>query len=183
MRRRSQSVQADADRTGLLRDLSQPSFDAFRQQAHMLQNREKIARLLRIFSSPRKRLGPAARAAAQHDPMLGDAIIEAAWTAAWRRRDSLRLWLRRKRESDLPLIDGDSGAPPPAGARGAVSPRAARRRWSRVNERQAARSLATWEAASTPRHSSLPSPRSSRIDRAPGGSSAWVSRIVTSCTT
>jgi hydroxyquinol 1,2-dioxygenase len=35
MRRRSHSVQADADRTGLLRDLSQPSFDAFRQQAHV----------------------------------------------------------------------------------------------------------------------------------------------------
>jgi hypothetical protein len=34
-----------------------PSFDAFRQQANVLQNREKTARLLRLFSPPRKRLG------------------------------------------------------------------------------------------------------------------------------
>jgi rhodanese-related sulfurtransferase len=33
------------------------------------------------------------------------------------------------------------------------------------------------------RHSSLPSPRNSRIDKAAGGSSTWVSRIVTSCAT
>src|ERR1043166_670101 len=52
-----------------------------------------------------------------------------------------------------------------------------------VDQRQAARSRATWEAPSTSRHSSLPSPRNSRIDKAAGGSSALVSRIVTSCAT
>lgn len=34
-----------------------PSSDAFQQRAHMLQHRERIGRLLRSFSSPRKRLG------------------------------------------------------------------------------------------------------------------------------
>jgi hypothetical protein len=33
------------------------SFDARNQQAHVLYEREKIARFLRMFSSPRKRLG------------------------------------------------------------------------------------------------------------------------------
>lgn len=47
----------DGDRASLLSAVKQPSFDAFRQQANVLQNREKIARLLRLFSSPRKRLG------------------------------------------------------------------------------------------------------------------------------
>ena len=31
--------------------------DAFEQQVEVLQNREKVARLLRLFSSPRKRIG------------------------------------------------------------------------------------------------------------------------------
>jgi hypothetical protein len=57
MRRQSHRMQANADRPDILSPVKQPSFDAFRQQAHVLQNREKIARLLRLFSSPRKRLG------------------------------------------------------------------------------------------------------------------------------
>ena len=42
---------------GSLPALKQPSFDAFREHPEVLQKREKIARLLRAFSSPRKRLG------------------------------------------------------------------------------------------------------------------------------
>ena len=57
MRRKSQPVQGGADRISPLSALKQPSFDAFCQQAQMLEKREKIARLLRAFSSPRKRLG------------------------------------------------------------------------------------------------------------------------------
>lgn len=37
--------------------LKQSAFDTYSQQVHVLQHREKIARLLRLFSSPRKRLG------------------------------------------------------------------------------------------------------------------------------
>lgn len=57
MRRKSQPVQGGADRISPLSALKQPSFDAFCQQAQVLEKREKIARLLRAFSSPRKRLG------------------------------------------------------------------------------------------------------------------------------
>jgi len=57
MRRKSQPVQGGADRISPLSALKQPSFDAFCQQAQMFEKREKIARLLRAFSSPRKRLG------------------------------------------------------------------------------------------------------------------------------
>jgi hypothetical protein len=51
------AVQEDTDRAGLRPTLRHPSFDAYRKQAQVLQNRDKIARLLRAFSSPRKRLG------------------------------------------------------------------------------------------------------------------------------
>jgi hypothetical protein len=37
--------------------LNQPAFQAYGQQTQVLKNRDKIARLLRVFSSPRKRLG------------------------------------------------------------------------------------------------------------------------------
>ncbi|WP_426409680.1 hypothetical protein [Bradyrhizobium ganzhouense] len=57
MKRQSYRLQANADRPDILSPIKHPSFDVFRQQAHVLQNREKIARLLRLFSSPRKRLG------------------------------------------------------------------------------------------------------------------------------
>jgi hypothetical protein len=57
MRRRSHPIQGGAGWTGPLPALAQPPFDTLRQQAQVLQNREKIARLLRLFSSPRKRLG------------------------------------------------------------------------------------------------------------------------------
>jgi hypothetical protein len=58
MRRgRSHTVDGDADQAGSTPALQHPPFDAYHQQAHVLQNREKIARLLRLFSSPRKRLG------------------------------------------------------------------------------------------------------------------------------
>jgi len=52
MRKRSHSAPASQ-----LPALKQSTFDAFHQQVHVLQNRERIARLLRLFSSPRKRLG------------------------------------------------------------------------------------------------------------------------------
>lgn len=47
----------EADRAGQLRGLKQAPVDAFRLRAGVLQKREKIVRLLRAFSSPRKRLG------------------------------------------------------------------------------------------------------------------------------
>jgi len=51
------AVHGDANHAGSTPALKLPSFDAYRQQADVLQNREKIARLLHLFSSPRKRLG------------------------------------------------------------------------------------------------------------------------------
>ena len=44
-------------RPELLPAVGLSSLDVFQQQIEVLQNREKIARLLRLFSSPRKRLG------------------------------------------------------------------------------------------------------------------------------
>jgi hypothetical protein len=57
MSRRPRSTEFGSERPGDLPALKQPSFDAFCQQAQVLQHRDKIARLLRVFSSPRKRLG------------------------------------------------------------------------------------------------------------------------------
>jgi hypothetical protein len=57
MKRRSHTIQGSADWIGPLPALKQPLIDSLRQQAQVLENREKIARLLRMFSSPRKRLG------------------------------------------------------------------------------------------------------------------------------
>lgn len=57
MKRRSHTIQGSADWIGALPALKQPPVDTLRQQAQVLENREKIARLLRMSSSPRKRLG------------------------------------------------------------------------------------------------------------------------------
>ena len=57
MTRRSTSPPTNARRPHLLPAIGLPSMDAFEQQVEVLQNREKVARLLRLFSSPRKRLG------------------------------------------------------------------------------------------------------------------------------
>jgi hypothetical protein len=57
MKRRSHAIQGSADWIGAFPALKQPPVDTLRQQAQVLENREKIARLLRMFSSPRKRLG------------------------------------------------------------------------------------------------------------------------------
>ena len=48
---------ANDRRPDLLPAVRQPSLKVFQQQIEVLQNREKVARLLRLFSSPRKRLG------------------------------------------------------------------------------------------------------------------------------
>jgi len=57
IKKNTHALQGGADRVGPLPTLKPPSFDAFRQQAEVLEKRERIARLLRAFSSPRKRLG------------------------------------------------------------------------------------------------------------------------------
>lgn len=57
MTRRSTSPLGSDRRPELLPAVRPPSLEAFQQQVEVLQNREKIARLLRLFSSPRKRLG------------------------------------------------------------------------------------------------------------------------------
>lgn len=48
---------ANDRRPDLLPAVRQPSLKVCQQQIEVLQNREKVARLLRLFSSPRKRLG------------------------------------------------------------------------------------------------------------------------------
>jgi hypothetical protein len=57
MNRRPRSTEGGPEPVGNLPALRQPSFEAFSQQAQVLQHRDKIAKLLRVFSSPRKRLG------------------------------------------------------------------------------------------------------------------------------
>lgn len=57
MTKRLRSFHLDPDLAGELSALKQASYDAFQQQALVLQHRERIGRFLRTFSSPRKRLG------------------------------------------------------------------------------------------------------------------------------
>jgi hypothetical protein len=57
MRTARSQPQEDADQAGLGAALNRTGLGTFDGQAYVLQNRDRIGKLLRVFSSPRKRFG------------------------------------------------------------------------------------------------------------------------------